>query len=125
MSCIQWDMMPMGCQPSSMLFRQELILRLLLRISPAIENRWIRLVSPSIGTERSELWWTQWTFIQLFEHYYDKKADKALPIAQLVNHFFENGSDGVNPRLVTLMTPLQLMLEGYGGAGSTIAADEL
>jgi leucyl-tRNA synthetase len=39
--------------------------------------------------------WTQWTFIQLFEHYYDKKADKALPIAQLVNHFFENGSDGV------------------------------
>ncbi len=39
--------------------------------------------------------WTQWTFIQLFEHYYDKKADKALPIAQLINHFFEKGSDGV------------------------------
>ena len=28
--------------------------------------------------------WTQWTFIQLFNHYYDTDADKAMPIAKLV-----------------------------------------
>ncbi|MBR1793071.1 MAG: leucine--tRNA ligase [Bacteroidales bacterium] len=28
--------------------------------------------------------WTQWTFIQLFHHYYDKALDKARPIAELV-----------------------------------------
>ena len=28
--------------------------------------------------------WTQWTFIQLFNHYYDKEADKAMPISHLV-----------------------------------------
>ncbi len=28
--------------------------------------------------------WTQWTFIQLFNHYYDKDLDKAMPISNLV-----------------------------------------
>lgn len=28
--------------------------------------------------------WTQWIFLQLFNHYYDKTADKALPIAHLI-----------------------------------------
>ncbi|MBP5536666.1 MAG: leucine--tRNA ligase [Bacteroidales bacterium] len=28
--------------------------------------------------------WTQWTFIQLFNHYYDKTLDKARPIAELI-----------------------------------------
>ena len=40
--------------------------------------------------------WTQWTFIQLFNSYYDKKADKAMPIPQLVEHFSANGTDGVD-----------------------------
>lgn len=39
--------------------------------------------------------WTQWTFIQLFNSYYDKKSDKALPISQLIEHFNQNGSEGV------------------------------
>ncbi|MBE0640335.1 MAG: leucine--tRNA ligase [Bacteroidales bacterium] len=39
--------------------------------------------------------WTQWTFIQLFNHWYDKKTDKAQPIAQLIDHFKINGSKGV------------------------------
>ncbi len=29
--------------------------------------------------------WTQWTFIQLFHHYYDKELDKARPISELVS----------------------------------------
>jgi leucyl-tRNA synthetase len=38
--------------------------------------------------------WTQWIFIQLFEHYYDEKASKAMPIADLVSYFESNGADG-------------------------------
>ncbi|MBO7183456.1 MAG: leucine--tRNA ligase, partial [Bacteroidales bacterium] len=39
--------------------------------------------------------WTQWAFIQMFNHYYDKQAEKALPISQLVAHFEANGSAGL------------------------------
>ena len=39
--------------------------------------------------------WTQWTFIQLFNHYYDKKANMARPITELVNVFANNGNEGV------------------------------
>ena len=40
--------------------------------------------------------WTQWTFIQLFNHWYDKASDKAQPIEKLVLHFEKNGSSGLN-----------------------------
>ncbi len=40
--------------------------------------------------------WTQWIFMQLFNHYYDKDADKALPIATLTETFAQKGSKGVN-----------------------------
>ena len=40
--------------------------------------------------------WTQWTFIQLFHSYYDKAADKALPIAQLVAQLERTGTDGLH-----------------------------
>ena len=36
--------------------------------------------------------WTQWAFIQMFNHYYDTKADKALPISDLVKHFEAEGT---------------------------------
>lgn len=42
--------------------------------------------------------WTQWTFIQLFNHYYDIDTDKAQPIRQLVAHFEKYGSEGVNAK---------------------------
>ena len=35
--------------------------------------------------------WTQWTFVQLFNHYYDKELDKAMPISHLVEQL-ENGT---------------------------------
>ena len=31
--------------------------------------------------------WTQWTFIQLFQHWYDPEQDKARPIADLIRRF--------------------------------------
>jgi len=40
--------------------------------------------------------WTQWIFMQLFNHYYDKDADKALPISHLTAQFEEGGSTAVN-----------------------------
>jgi leucyl-tRNA synthetase len=40
--------------------------------------------------------WTQWAFTQMFRSYYDKTADKALPIADLVAHFEQQGTEGVN-----------------------------
>jgi leucyl-tRNA synthetase len=40
--------------------------------------------------------WTQWAFIEMFNHYYDNTANRALPIAQLVEKFEKEGSRGVN-----------------------------
>lgn len=36
--------------------------------------------------------WTQWIFIQLFEHYYDQKAEKAIPISSLEERFAAEGN---------------------------------
>jgi len=40
--------------------------------------------------------WTQWTFIQLFNSYYDNHANSARPISQLVSHFAQHGTDGID-----------------------------
>ncbi len=40
--------------------------------------------------------WTQWAFLKMFAHYYDKDADKALPIDELVKRFEKGGNADVN-----------------------------
>ena len=40
--------------------------------------------------------WTQWAFTEMFNHYYDTAADRALPVADLVKHFEEHGSEGIH-----------------------------
>ncbi|MDN3550077.1 leucine--tRNA ligase [Mucilaginibacter aquaedulcis] len=40
--------------------------------------------------------WTQWIFMQLFNSWYNKDADKAESITKLVEHFEQNGSAGIN-----------------------------
>ncbi|QQL50505.1 leucine--tRNA ligase [Mucilaginibacter ginkgonis] len=40
--------------------------------------------------------WTQWIFMQLFNSWYNKDADKAESIDTLVKHFETNGSAGIN-----------------------------
>ena len=40
--------------------------------------------------------WTQWTFLQLFKHYYDNGAGKAMPIAQLEARFAKQGTEGLD-----------------------------
>ncbi|WP_461451501.1 leucine--tRNA ligase [Mucilaginibacter sp.] len=40
--------------------------------------------------------WTQWIFMQLFNSWYNKTAEKAEPISRLVHHFEKLGSSGIN-----------------------------
>ena len=40
--------------------------------------------------------WTQWTFIQLFNSWYNKKTDKAEAIADLIIEFNKNGNTAIN-----------------------------
>ncbi|MDB5006569.1 MAG: leucyl-tRNA synthetase [Mucilaginibacter sp.] len=40
--------------------------------------------------------WTQWIFMQLFNSWYNKDADKAESIEKLVKHFEQSGSTGIN-----------------------------
>ena len=37
--------------------------------------------------------WTQWTFLQLFKHYYDNTLQKAVPISELEERFARQGSE--------------------------------
>ncbi|MEI8085370.1 MAG: leucine--tRNA ligase [Paludibacter sp.] len=39
--------------------------------------------------------WTQWAFIQMFNHYFDTKLQKAQPIIALINSFQTSGTEGV------------------------------
>jgi leucyl-tRNA synthetase len=40
--------------------------------------------------------WTQWIFMQLFNHYYDKEVNKALKISDLIEKFKASGNKSVN-----------------------------
>ena len=40
--------------------------------------------------------WTQWTFIQLFNHYYCNQARQARPISELVEVFAKQGTEGLD-----------------------------
>jgi len=40
--------------------------------------------------------WTQWAFIQMFNHYFDTKFQKAQPINDLINSFQISGTEGIH-----------------------------
>ena len=40
--------------------------------------------------------WTQWAFLQMFNSYYDTKAQKALPISELLAHFEKEGTKDIH-----------------------------
>lgn len=40
--------------------------------------------------------WTQWIFLQLYDHYYNLEDDKAMPIKHLVKCFAEKGSKNIH-----------------------------
>jgi len=39
--------------------------------------------------------WTQWAFIQMFEHWYNNKTQKAEPISELIKEFVKNGNQNI------------------------------
>lgn len=40
--------------------------------------------------------WTQWAFLEMFEHWYDKEADKAKPISDLTEIFSKEGNRNIH-----------------------------
>ena len=40
--------------------------------------------------------WTQWAFLKMFGSYYDRKADRAMPVEKLTEHFAAHGTEGVD-----------------------------
>ena len=40
--------------------------------------------------------WTQWAFMQMFNHYYDIEARKARPISELIAHLEKHGTEGLH-----------------------------
>ncbi len=40
--------------------------------------------------------WTQWVFIKMFNHYFDTRAGKAMPISALVEEFDKNGTRNIS-----------------------------
>lgn len=47
--------------------------------------------------------WTQWVFIQLFNHWYNRQTDKAEPIDLLTNHFQKAGTLGLDAACTALL----------------------
>ncbi len=39
--------------------------------------------------------WTQWAFVEMYNHYYNTSTERATPIAELVEMFEKNGTEGV------------------------------
>jgi len=48
--------------------------------------------------------WTQWAFIQMFNHYFDTKLQKAQPIASLIKAFETSGTAGIEASCTEEMT---------------------
>ena len=66
--------------------------------------------------------WTQWAFIEMFNHYYDIDADKAMPIADLEKHFEKYGSEGVN---AAETKPLHFTAEEWNSMDDKTRSDTL
>ena len=45
--------------------------------------------------------WTQWAFLKMYAHYYDRRAQKAMPISALEEHFAAHGTEGVDAACTT------------------------
>lgn len=56
--------------------------------------------------------WTQWAFIQMFNHYYDNVTEKAEPIGKLINRFEKQGSKSLN---VAFTEELEFTAEDWNG----------
>ena len=69
--------------------------------------------------------WTQWAFIQMFNHWFNKDTQKAEPIAKLVETFEKEGNANINA--ANSDTPILhgRSLESHGYPGTTACIVEL
>ena len=47
--------------------------------------------------------WTQWAFLEMFSHWYDRSKQQARPVAELVAAFEKSGTEGVDAACTTEM----------------------
>lgn len=66
--------------------------------------------------------WTQWAFIQMFNHYYDTSAQKAMPIAGLVSHLEKHGTSGLT---AASSAELEFSAEEWNGMDEKAKSDTL
>lgn len=60
--------------------------------------------------------WTQWTFIQLFNSYYSNEKQQARPIAELIAHLEQQGTEGLD---VACSEPLQVTAQEWKAMDET------
>ena len=66
--------------------------------------------------------WTQWAFIQMFNHYYDTSVQKAMPIAGLVSHLEKHGTSGLT---AASSAELEFTAEEWKGMDEKAKSDTL
>lgn len=66
--------------------------------------------------------WTQWAFIEMFNHYYDRKSNKAEKIEKLIKHLEENGTEGLD---VAETKELKLTADEWNGMTETEKSETL
>lgn len=66
--------------------------------------------------------WTQWAFMQMFNHYYDTSAQKAMPIAGLVSHLEKHGTSGLT---AASSAELEFSAEEWNGMDEKAKSDTL
>ena len=61
--------------------------------------------SREVRTSEPEYYhWTQWAFLQMFDHWYNNTTSKAEPISALVAHFEAHGTEGIDAAETTHLT---------------------
>jgi leucyl-tRNA synthetase len=66
--------------------------------------------------------WTQWIFGQFFNHWYDKQAEMARPVAVLETHFSIHGSSGID---AACSEPMQFTAGEWNVLNAKMKADVL
>lgn len=66
--------------------------------------------------------WTQWAFIQMFNHYYDTSVQKAMPIAGLISHLEKHGTSGLT---AASSAELEFTAEEWKGMDEKAKSDTL